>query len=108
MDVIEDRGPRTSGLTQGLRRLLDERSEPRARESSQTAVLSARGANHVVRVLNLSSSGAMIHFPGDIGDGEDVTIQLLDHGPVAGQVRWSREGCVGIHFHAPIDLQARN
>ena len=44
----------------------------------------------------------------DAADGEAVTIQLLDHGLVAGQVRWSRDGRIGIHFTTPIDEQGRD
>jgi hypothetical protein len=34
--------------------------------------------------------------------GEDVTLQLLDHGAVAGHVRWVRDGRVGINFVAAL------
>ena len=89
-------------FARSFRRLLDERHEPRSAEASQTAILSLRGANHVVRLLDLSRSGAMVRFVGTATDGEAVTIQLLDHGLVAGQVRWSRDGRIGIHFDAPL------
>jgi hypothetical protein len=35
--------------------------------------------------------------------GEEVTLQLLDHGAVAGHVRWVRDGRVGINFVAPLE-----
>jgi hypothetical protein len=35
--------------------------------------------------------------------GENVELQLLDHGAVAGQVRWVRDGHVGINFIAPLE-----
>jgi hypothetical protein len=103
--VSDDRGATSSSFARSFRRLLDERSEPRLADGSMTVVLGLRGANHVVRLVDLSSSGAMVRFAGDAVDGEEVTVQLLDHGPVAGQVRWSRDGRIGIHFKTPINEQ---
>lgn len=103
----DDREAQSGGFARSFRRLLDERSEPRSPDSSQTAVLAVRGGNHVVRVVDLSRSGAMVRFAGNAAEGEAVTIQLLDHGLVAGQVRWSRDGRIGIHFTTPIDEQGR-
>lgn len=90
-------------LGQGLRRLLDERGEGRTSPSSQTAVLNHDDHRHVVRIVNLSASGAMVAFNGDLAEGAEVILQLLDHGPVTGQVRWSREGRVGINFSKPLE-----
>lgn len=86
------------GISDNLRRLLDQRAESRDDGQSQTAVLNHRGHRHVVRIANLSSSGAMIVFQGDLAEGDEVMLQLLDQGPVAGQVRWVRDGRVGINF----------
>ena len=86
-----------------VKRMFDERSEPRRDGESQTAVLSHRGRNHVIRVGNLSPSGAMIVYSGSPHIGETVTLQLLDHGAVTGQVRWVRDGRVGINFAAPLE-----
>lgn len=105
MHEDKDSGSRPFGHT--LRRLLDERDEPRT-GASQTAVLGLRGANHVVRVADLSPSGVNIAFAGEPAVGERVTIQLLDHGLVAGQVRWARENRVGIQFDAPLRAQQRD
>ena len=104
----EDKGSGRSGIAGSFKRLLDERSEPRAPDGSQTAMLSLRGSNHVVRLVDLSASGAMVHFAGDASEGDAVTLQLLDHGPVGGQVRWSRDGRIGVHFNRPIGEQGSN
>lgn len=90
-------------LGEGLRRLLDERGEGRTSHSSQTAVLNHDDHRHVVRIVNLSASGAMVAFSGDVAEGDAVKLQLLDHGPVAGQVRWTRDGRVGINFSKPLE-----
>lgn len=90
--------PKRAALGDGLRRLLDQRVEPRDEAESQTAVLNHRGHRHVVRIANLSATGAMIVFQGDLTEGEEVVLQLLDHGSVTGQVRWVRGGRVGVSF----------
>lgn len=89
------------GISDGLRRLLDQRVEGRDEGESQTAVLNHRGHRHVVRIANLSSSGAMIIFTGDLAEGDAVMLQLLDQGTVAAQVRWVRDGRVGVSFADP-------
>lgn len=94
-----------SRIPKAVRRMFDERDEPRFDPEGefQTAVLVHRGHNHVVRVGNISASGAMVVY-GDAPDiGEAVTLQLLDHGAVAGHVRWVRDGRVGINFAVPLD-----
>ena len=87
----------------GIRRLLDERGEERMPLGSQTAMLDHQGRRHVVRLVNLSPSGAMVAFHGDLAEDDAVTLHLLDHGPVTGQVRWSRDGRLGINFSEPLD-----
>jgi len=96
--------PKRPGISDGLRRLLDQRAEQRDDVDAQTAVLNHRGGRHVVRVANLSSTGAMIVFAGDLAEGDEVALQLLDHGAVTAQVRWVRDGRVGVSFVDPAGL----
>ena len=103
MSVNQTPASKRSVVGEGIRRLLDERDELRTSLASQTAMLAHRGRRHVVRLVNLSRSGAAIAFHGDLPDGDPVMLQLLDHGAVAGQVKWSRDGRVGINFAAPLD-----
>ena len=81
-------------------RSIDERGEPRAPSVSSTAVLEFRGRNHVVRLINLSSSGAMVIFPYVPNIGEKLTLQLLDRGLVSAQVMWVKDGRIGLSFTA--------
>ena len=90
------------GIGEGIKRLLDERGEPRASTGSNTAMLDHQGRRHLVRLVNVSPSGAMISFQGNLADGDEVMLHLLDHGPVTGQVRWTRDGRVGINFAEPL------
>lgn len=94
-----------SRIPKAVRRLFDERDEPRhdVVGDLQTGVLTYRGQNHVIRVGNVSSSGAMVIYADEPEIGEAVTLQLLDHGAVAGHVRWVRDGRIGINFAAPLD-----
>ena len=85
-----------------VRRMFDERSEERVESGSQTAILSLRGRNHIVALVNLSSSGVMIRFTGEAHIGESVTLQLLDRGTIDGQVRWLRDGRMGVYFVRPL------
>ena len=69
-------------IPRNVRRMFDQRDEPRfdIEGDLQTAVLTHGGRNHVVRVANISGSGAMVVYPETPHIGEEVTLQLLDHG----------------------------
>jgi PilZ domain len=82
-------------------RTVDERDEPRHAAISGTAVLEFRGRKHVVRLVNISSSGAMVIFPHMPNIGERLMLQLLDRGLVSSQVRWVKEGRIGLSFTRP-------
>lgn len=90
-------------IPRSVKRMFDERSEARLETESQTAVLSLRGRNHIVGLVNLSSSGAMLRFTGDAHIGESVLLQLLDRGSIDGQVRWLRDGRMGVYFTRPLE-----
>jgi hypothetical protein len=92
-----------SMIPRTVKRVFDQRSEERIETESHTAVLSLRGRNHVVTLVNLSRSGAMLRFTGDAHIGESVSLQLLDRGTIAGQVRWLRDGRMGVYFATPLE-----
>lgn len=81
-----------------VRRMFDQRGEPRVEPERDTGVMCWRGQCMAVRVVNISTCGAMVMFDRIPHIGERVTLQLLDGGAVAGQVQWVREGRVGINF----------
>ena len=81
-------------------RSIDERSELRCASVSSTAVLEFRGRKHVVRLINVSPSGAMVIFPHTPNIGERLPLQILDRGVVSAQVRWVRDGRIGLSFAA--------
>jgi len=92
-----------SMIPRTVKRVFDERSEERLEAESNAAVLSLRGRNHVVTLVNLSRSGAMLRYTGDAHIGESVSLQLLDRGTIAGQVRWLRDGRMGVYFATPLE-----
>ena len=83
------------------KRSIDERSEVRHPSVSSTAVLEFRGRKHVVRLINVSGCGAMVIFPHIPNIGERLPLQLLDRGAVSAQVRWVKDGRVGLSFAFP-------
>ena len=85
------------------KRSIDERTELRHVAVSSTAVLDFRGRKHVVRLVNVSNSGAMVIFPHTPNIGERLPLQLLDRGVVTSQVRWVKDGRIGLSFAAPLE-----
>ena len=82
-------------------RTIDERDEARHAAVSSTAVLDYRGRKHVIRLVNISASGAMVIFPHIPNIGERLNLQLLDRGLVSAQVRWVKDGRIGLSFTRP-------
>ena len=83
--------------------MVERRAEVREPVSSGTAVLEFRGRRHLVRVVNVSDSGAMVIFPHTPDVGERLPLQLLDRGVVSSQVRWVKDGRIGLSFGFPSD-----
>ena len=90
-------------IPRSVKRMFDERTEERLDADSQTAILSLRGRNHIVSLINLSKSGAMVRFTGEAHIGESVSLQMLDRGTIDGQVRWLRDGRMGVCFVRPLE-----
>lgn len=85
------------------KRSIDERTEVRYPSVSNTGVLEFRGRKHVVRLINVSSCGAMVVFPHIPNIGERMPLQILDRGIVTAQVRWVKDGRIGLSFAAPLE-----
>ena len=89
-------------IPRAVRRIFDERSEPRE-AAGETATLELRGSRHKVQLVNLSPSGAMVIFPLMPHIGEAVTLQLSGRGQVPGNVCWVRDGRIGVNFAAALE-----
>jgi hypothetical protein len=90
-------------IPRAQRRSVDERLEERFPAESGTAVMDYRGRNHVVRLHNLSDSGAMVIFPYVPHIGEKLRLQLLDRGLVTAQVMWVKDGRIGLSLITPAE-----
>ena len=89
-------------IPRSAQRTIDERGEPRRPAASSTAVIEFRGRKHVVRLVNVSASGAMAIFPYVPHIGEKLNLQLIECGQVTAQVRWVKDGRIGLSFIASI------
>jgi hypothetical protein len=92
-----------SMIPRSEKRAIDERLETRHPAVSSTAVLEFRGRKHVVQLINVSKSGAMVIFPHVPNIGERLPLQLIDHGFVSTQVRWVKDGRIGLSFASPLE-----
>lgn len=90
-------------IPRSVKRMFDQRVEPREEAADTTAMLTVRGKEFPVEIVNLSPSGAMVRFSGEARIGEAVRLQLIDLGGTDGQVRWLRDGRMGIYFERPLD-----
>jgi hypothetical protein len=92
-----------SMIPRSEQRRIDERQESRHPSASNTGMLEFRGRKHVVQLINVSKSGAMVIFPHVPNIGERLALQLLDHGFVWAQVRWVKDGRIGLSFASPLE-----
>lgn len=86
-----------------VKRMFDERGEERVVADLQTVVLRHRGREHVVKLVNVSASGAMVIYSGMPHIGEEVSLQLLGRDAIAGHVMWVRDGRIGVNFAAALE-----
>ncbi len=86
-----------------VKRLFDQREEPRDETGALPARLHWRDREIEVQLANLSSSGAMVIFDELPHIGERVALSLPDGRSAAGDVTWVRDGRIGVHFAAPLE-----
>ena len=79
-------------------RHVDPRSEPRYEGLVESAVLTFRGAEYPVPVINISSRGTQIESDILPRLGESVLIRFEGCSPIYAFVRWTREGRLGLNF----------
>ena len=85
-------------------RHVDPRSEPRYQGLVDSAVLTFRGAEYDVPVIDISSRGTQIES--DIAPrlGESVLIRFDGCSPIYAFVRWMRDGRLGLNFGCELTL----
>jgi len=89
-----------SMIPRSVRRIFDERSEPREATGLQAATLELRGVRHAVQLINMSASGAMIATQASPRIGEEIALDLGDRDRLNGQVCWVKDGQIGVTFAA--------
>ena len=85
-------------------RHVDPRSEPRYQGLVESAVLTFRGAEYPVPVVNISSRGTMVESALEPRLGESVVIRFEGCSPIYAFVRWNREGRLGLNFGCELIL----
>jgi len=87
-----------SMVPRSVTRYVDHRSEPRLEAEAKTAVLELRGRKHIVELVNVSASGAMLIFSLIPHIGETIRLELGGRGQVCCNVCWVRDGKIGVSF----------
>lgn len=97
--------PRTA-RRDSLVRVVDQRAEARYGGLVDDAVLSARGREQLVRVVNVSADGAMITPALSLRIGEKIVLRLVGDVRVPATVRWIRDNRMGMSFAVPLVIEA--
>ena len=77
---------------------VERRVEPRYEGLVEEALLSFRGRDHRVPVVNISSRGTQVESNIEPRLGESVKITFEGCSPIYAFVRWAREGRIGLRF----------
>ena len=85
-------------------RHVDPRSEPRYQGLVETALLTFRGADYAVPVIDISTRGTQIESDILPRLGESVLIRFAGCSPIYAFVRWTREGRLGLNFGCELTL----
>ena len=85
-------------------RHVDPRSEPRYQGLVESAVLTFRGAQYEVPVIDISTRGTQIESDILPRLGESVLIRFEGCSPIYAFVRWTRDGRLGLNFGCELTL----
>ncbi|MEM8695044.1 MAG: EAL domain-containing protein [Pseudomonadota bacterium] len=80
---------------------------PRKRLLRSTSV-ELDGRQHKGLIRNISASGAMVEGVGDIEEGADILIEVIEGQMFRSTVRWSDKERIGIEFARSFDLERLN
>jgi hypothetical protein len=79
-------------------RITNQRSEDRLRDVVEESTMVFRRRKYQVRVINVSSRGAMIESDLDARIGERIDVLFSEQNKTRCIVRWVREGRIGLEF----------
>ena len=86
--------------------VVEQRIEPRYEEVVRRAVITFRGSDYPVTVVNISSRGTMIESDIVPRTGESLLVRFENCSRMHGFVRWARDGQLGVRFGHEIILAA--
>lgn len=84
----------------------ERRREAHREPVAWPAMIEVGGRELPIEVGNISTSGLMADVDVELGAGTQVTVRLGDSVRLTGEVRWCREGRIGLRFDAPVELDA--
>lgn len=82
----------------------DNRSAQRVMTVFKAARIGTRDADDLGLIRNISVEGVMVETQLELGVDDPVVIEIQSGRPIAGRVRWSRDGRAGIQLACQIDL----
>lgn len=85
-------------------RLIDQRCEERHTDLIDRAVITFRGQDYIVPVVNISTRGTMVESDIVPRIGEAVVVQFENCARIHAFVRWVRDGRLGLNFGHEIVL----
>lgn len=84
----------------------DRRSAPRRKLRLDVPMQTREGESDLVRVLDMSCSGMMIHCAADLLPGEIIAVILPEVGCIDAEVVWKRMTLLGCSFAEPVSQTA--
>lgn len=94
-----------SMIPRATQRLYNQRGEERFNGIVDDAVITIQRRDKLVRVVNISSEGAMVTPASAHRIGEPVVLRLPGEVHVPGSVRWIRGDRMGINFSTPLRIE---
>ncbi|TMJ17698.1 MAG: EAL domain-containing protein, partial [Alphaproteobacteria bacterium] len=91
--------------SKGSRAQAPEYSRPPRHRLIRTGMMKWKGKVLSVRLRNISAGGAMVECDRAVGTGERVALDLADAGTLDAEVRWCREGQLGLRFQEEFELK---
>jgi hypothetical protein len=88
-----------SMIPRAVRRIFDERTEPREL-AGEVAMVELHGRKFRARLVNVSPSGAMVMCDLMPHIGDPVWLQIQGRGRVLGHVCWVRDDRIGVNLAA--------
>ena len=84
----------------------ERRTQERHVKILRVGVLVVDGRRELCLIRNISAGGLMAHVYSPVKLGQQVTVELKTHDPIAGRIAWTKDSNAGVAFDAPADIEA--